>query len=201
MCTVPAEQSTSCAWTGLTPASGRLLVASTTLNEATFARAIVYLLEHDGGGTVGVVLNRPTRAPVGQVLPDWHDVVSEPAVIFGGGPVLPDGALCLAQLKSRHADEGPSVRRVAGGLATVDLDGDVEAICEATTRLRVFAGHSGWAPGQLADELGAGSWYVVDGLLDDAFTAQPATLWRQVLRRQPVPLRALSTYPRELAVN
>jgi putative transcriptional regulator len=38
-------------------------------------------------------------------------------------------------------------------------------------------------------------------MLDDAFTPQPATLWRRVLRRQPMPLRLLSTYPRELALN
>lgn len=198
---MPAEQETPCAWTGLTPASGRLLVASTVLTEPTFARTVVYLLEHDGGGTVGVVLNRPSHTPVGQVLPDWEDAVSEPDVIFGGGPVMPDGALCLAQLKGRHAEDGPGVRRVAGRVATVDLDGDVEAIQESTTRLRVFAGHSGWAAGQLSEEMEAGAWYVVEGQLDDAFTTSPATLWRTVLRRQPMPLRAISTFPRELGVN
>jgi putative transcriptional regulator len=198
---VPAEQSTPCAWTGLTPSAGRLLIASTTLNEPTFARTVVYLLDHDSGGTVGVVLNRPSHTPVGQVLPDWHDVMSEPAVIFGGGPVMPDGALCLGQLKGRRTDESPGVRRLAGALATVDLDGDVEAIQALTTRMRVFAGHSGWAPGQLADEMATGSWYVVDGMLDDAFTPLPATLWRRVLRRQPMPLRLMSSYPREIALN
>jgi len=201
ICIVPAEQSTPCAWTGLAPASGRLLVASTTLNEPTFARTIIYLLEHDGGGTVGVVINRPSHTPVGSVLPDWQDVVSEPAVIFGGGPVMPDGALCLAQLKGRHSDEEPGVRRVSGALATVDLDGDVDAIHDSAARLRVFAGHSGWAPGQLADEMEVGSWYVVEGLLDDAFTTEPKALWRHVLRRQPAPLRLLSSYPRELGLN
>jgi putative transcriptional regulator len=198
---VPAEQSSPCAWTGLTPGAGRLLIASTTLNEPTFARTVIYLLEHDSGGTVGVVLNRPSHTPVGQVLPDWHDAVSEPAVIFGGGPVMPDGALCLAQLNARQSEPSPGLRRLAGALATVDLDGDVDAIQESATRMRVFAGHSGWAAGQLADEMGDGSWYVVDGMLDDAFTPQPATLWRSVLRRQPMPLRVLSTYPRELALD
>jgi putative transcriptional regulator len=169
---VPAEQSSPCAWTGLTPSAGRLLIASTTLNEPTFARTVIYLLEHDSGGTVGVVLNRPSHTPVGQVLPDWHDAVSEPAVIFGGGPVMPDGALCLAQLKARQSEPSPGLGRFA---------------C--------------WAAGQLADEMGDGSWYVVDGMLDDAFTRQPATLWRSVLRRQPMPLRVLSTYPRELALD
>lgn len=201
-----AEQSSPCAWTGRVPASGQLLVASPVLRESTFARTVVYLLEHDGGGTVGVVLNRPSHTPVGQVLPAWHDAVCDPDVVFGGGPVMPDGALCLAQLRPNPAGEldelhRPGVRPVLAGLATVDLDGDVDAIRQATRRMRVFAGHSGWAPGQLGGEMQSGSWFVVDGDLDDAFTTEPASLWRRVLRRQPTPLRLLSTYPPELGLN
>jgi putative transcriptional regulator len=176
-------------------------VASTSLRESTFSRTVVYLLEHDGGGTVGVVLNRPSHTPVGQVLPAWHEAVCDPDVVFGGGPVMPDGALCLAQLKRQDVDHGPGVRPLVDGIATVDLDGDVDAIRDATSRLRVFAGHSGWAPGQLGDEMTTGSWYVVDGGLDDAFTTEPASLWRRVLRRQPGPLRLVSTYPPELGLN
>ncbi len=184
-------------WVGLEPAAGRLLVSSPALVEPTFHRAVVYLLEHDGGGTVGVILNRPSHTPVGQVLPDWHEAVSEPAVVFGGGPVLPDGALCLGQLRQ----DGPGVRRLPDGLGTVDLDADVGVITGLTTRLRVFAGHSGWAPGQLDAELAAGAWYVVAGSASDVFTDDPRPLWPRVLRRQPPPLNLLSTYPPELGLN
>src|SRR5436190_579659 len=82
-----------------TSAAGRLLVATPLLTDPHFGRTVGYLLGHDGGGTVGVVLNRPGHTPVGQVLPAWHDAVSGPAVVFGGGPVQPDGALCLGQLE------------------------------------------------------------------------------------------------------
>jgi putative transcriptional regulator len=167
------------------------------LSEPTFHRTVIYVLEHDGGGTIGVILNRPSHTPVGQVLPDWQDAVSDPSVVFGGGPVLPDGALCLGQLTG----EGPGVRQVADGLATVDLDADVALITGITTRLRVFAGHAGWAPGQLDDELAAGAWYVVSGLPGDVFSDDPLPLWRRVLRRQRPPLNLVSTYPPELGYN
>lgn len=198
---VPAEQSTPCAWTGLVPTSGRLLVASPLLREPTFARTVIYLLEHDGGGTVGVVLNRPSRTPVGQVLPDWQDVASEPAVIFSGGPVMPDGALCLARVDERDETDGPGMRDLADGLATVDLDGDVAMITAGTRGLRVFAGHSGWAPGQLAEEMSLGSWFVVDGSAADVFSNDPRPMWHRVLRRQPGKLRLLSTYPADPSLN
>ena len=128
---------------GPEPAAGRLLVATPLLGDPHFARTVVYLLEHDGGGTVGVVLNRPSHTPVGQVLPDWHDAVSGPAVVFGGGPVQPDGALCLGELDS----DTTGIRQVVDGVSTIDLDGDVAVIAAIARRLRVFAGHAGWSPG------------------------------------------------------
>lgn len=182
---------------GLPPAAGRLLVATPLLGDPHFARTVVYLLEHDGGGTVGVVLNRPSHTPVGQVLPDWHEAVSGPAVVFGGGPVQPDGALCLGQLEADAA----GMREVVDGISTVDLDGDVAVIAPIARRLRVFAGHAGWAPGQLDAELAEGAWWVFAGGPEDLFSEEPRAMWRTVLRRQPQPLALLSTYPPDPALN
>jgi putative transcriptional regulator len=184
-------------WTGLPAASGRLLVATPLLTDPNFARTVIYLLEHDGGGTVGVVLNRPSRTPVGQVLPDWHDAVTGPAVVFGGGPVQPDGALCLGQI----VGEGPGVRPLANGVGTVDLDGDVATATGVTSRLRVFAGHSGWSPGQLEMELAQAAWWVVAGSTADLFSEDPRQLWRHVLRRQRHPLSLVSTFPPDPILN
>jgi putative transcriptional regulator len=181
----------------LTPQGGRLLVATPLLDDPHFARTVVYLLEHDGGGTVGVVLNRPSHTPVGQVLPEWHSAVIGPAVVFGGGPVQPDGALCLAHLES----DGPGVRQVVDGVGTVDLDGDVTLITGFARRLRVFAGHAGWSPGQLDDEMAEGAWWALDGSPDDLFCDDPHAMWSAVLRRQPPPLNLLSTYPADLLSN
>jgi putative transcriptional regulator len=182
---------------GLEPAAGRLLVATPLLGDPNFSRTVVYLLEHDGGGTVGVILNRPSHTPVGQVLPDWHDAVSGPAVVFGGGPVQPDGALCLGQLESGT----PGIREVVDGVSTVDLDGDVAVIAPIARRLRVFAGHAGWSSGQLEAERAEGAWWVLRGGPEDLFSEDPRTMWRTVLRRQPPPLSLVSTFPADPSLN
>lgn len=179
------------------PSGGRLLVATPLLGDPHFNRTIVYLLEHDQGGTLGVILNRPSHTPVGQVLPNWHDLVSGPSVVFGGGPVQPDGALCLAHA---HGD-APGVRPVVDGVATIDLDGDVTTITAVATRFRVFAGHAGWSAGQLQDEIEEGAWWVVPGSIEDVFSSDPAPLWRRVLRRQPHPLNLMSTFPEDPTLN
>jgi putative transcriptional regulator len=185
----------------LPPAGGRLLVATPLLADPNFVRTVVYLLEHDENGTVGVVVNRPSRTPVGQVLPAWHDAVCGPAVVFGGGPVQPDGALCLGRISGRLEREAPGLRRVVDGVCTVDLDGDASGVATATDRLRVFAGHSGWSAGQLAEEIAQGGWWVVPGGSDDLFSADPRPLWTRVLRRQPPPLSLVSTFPADPLAN
>jgi putative transcriptional regulator len=183
---------------GLEPQGGRLLVSTPLLNDPNFVRTVVYLLEHDGGGTVGVILNRPSHTPVGQVLPSWQDAVTRPPVVFNGGPVQPDGALCLGALST----DGPGVRAVVDGVGTVDLDGDVAVITGLTTRLRVFAGHAGWSPDQLESEIDEGAWWVVPGTpREDLFSADPRPMWARVLRRQPYPLNLVSTYPPDPLAN
>ena len=182
----------------LQPASGRLLVSTPLLTDPNFTRTVIYLLEHDGGGTVGVVANRPSRTPVGQVLPDWHDAISEPPVVFAGGPVQPDGALCLGRLR------GPArsaARQIVDEVATIDLDGDVGDAAAATSRLRVFAGHAGWAPGQLERELLERAWWVLPGTPADLFDEAPRSLWARVLRRQGAPLNIFSTFPADPLLN
>jgi putative transcriptional regulator len=184
----------------LAPAAHRLLIAAPTLSDPEFFRTVVFLIEHDSTGTVGVIINRPSHTPVGHILPDWQDVMSEPAVVFNGGPVQRDGALGLGRLAG-STDAGTGLRAVSGGLALVDLDAPAAEVSQNAESLRVFAGHAGWEVDQLDDEIDRGGWFVVAGGLDDVFSERPGTLWRSVLRRQPMPLSFLSTYPVDVGLN
>lgn len=184
----------------LPPAAHRLLIAAPDLADPEFFRTVVFLIEHDETGSVGVIVNRPSHTPVGHILPDWQDVMSEPAVVFNGGPVQRDGALGLGRLATTAA-AGTGLRVVSGGLALVDLDAPAADVAINSQSLRVFAGHAGWSVGQLEDEIARGGWFVVAGGLDDVFSPHPGTLWRSVLRRQPAPLSLLSTYPVDVGLN
>lgn len=184
----------------LPPAAHRLLVAAPSLPDPEFFRTVVFLIEHDDTGTVGVIINRPSHTPVGQILPDWQDVMSEPSVVYNGGPVQRDGALGLGRLAGA-TDVGAGLRAVSGGLALVDLDAEPSEVALSADGLRVYAGHAGWGVGQLEAEIAEGSWFVVGGGLDDVFSARPGSLWRSVLRRQPAPLSLLSTFPVDVGLN
>ena len=67
--------------------------------------------------------------------------------------------------------------------------------------IRVFTGYAGWGPGQLADEIGSGSWHVLKGYDQDVLSGDPDSLWSRVLRRQGGWLAVLARYPTDLASN
>ena len=67
--------------------------------------------------------------------------------------------------------------------------------------LRIFAGYSGWAAGQLEVEIAAGMWHVLEAAYTDIFGAEPLDLWRRVLRRQQNALALFSTWVEDPDLN
>lgn len=180
--------------------AGRLLVAAPILRDPNFDRTVVLVLSHDEDGAMGVVVNRPTDVPITSILPAWQPVVSEPDVVFKGGPVSLDSALGLAALAD-GGDEPLGVRRVIDRLAVVDLDAPPEVVSPGVLGMRVFAGYAGWSSDQLETEIDEGAWYVVDAEASDAFTGAAEQLWRIVLRRQPGPLSWMADFPADPSLN
>ncbi|GIH74817.1 YqgE/AlgH family protein [Planobispora longispora] len=185
---------------------GGLLVATPKLDDPNFRRCVVLILEHDeAGGTLGVVLNRPSEISVTDVLPTWEGLVTSPSVLFQGGPVQTDSALALAAVPSGQEPLG--WRRLHTGnasvsrLGTVDLDAPPEILAGEIAQMRIFAGYAGWTSGQLEAEIGEGAWYVVDSEPGDTFHDTPETLWRAVLRRQRGELAYVATCPDDPSMN
>jgi putative transcriptional regulator len=185
--------------------SGRLLAATPLLGDPNFRRTVVLIVEDDPEeGTLGVVLNRPTEVPVGQVLEPWTELVTGPSVVFRGGPVSPNSALALALARGeeepvgwRSLDGSPLMSKI--GL--VDLDAPPELLAGGITSFRVFAGYAGWGAGQLRAEIDEGAWYVLSGEPADAFVAEPERLWPSLLRRQGGELAFVATYPDDPVMN
>jgi putative transcriptional regulator len=184
------------------PVTGRLLVAAPMLDDPTFARTVVLLLDHDEDGSLGLVLNRPSHVPVGAVLPPWDGRTTGADVLFTGGPVADDSALALGMLPGPHDGPEPEgFRRVAGPFGLVDLDLDPDEWLATLDAVRIYAGYAGWAAGQLEDELDQGSWYVLDGGPADVFGDDAETLWQRVLRRQTGDLPFLATPSTDPTLN
>ena len=182
--------------------AGTLLLANTDLFEPTFRRSVIYVVEHNDGGTLGVVLNRPSETAIYNVLPQWTDLAAKPKTMFIGGPVKRDAALCLGTLRVGADPDGvEGLRHVAGRIVMVDLDADPEMIAALVEGVRIFAGYSGWTIGQLEGEIERDDWIVLSALPSDVLLQPRVDLWSRVLRRQPLPLAMLATHPIDLSRN
>lgn len=184
------------------PRAGSLLVASTDLLEPTFRRTVVYIIEHNEAGSLGVVLNRRSDTAVHDVLPAWEQYATRPKAVYVGGPVRRDSAICLGILKpGADPDDVSGLRRVDGRVVMVNLDADPEELSPILEGMRVYAGYAGWTMGQLEGELEREDWMVVSALTRDLLYQPREDLWAKVLRRQPMPLALLATHPIELERN
>ena len=185
--------------------AGQLVVATPQLGDPNFARTVVLLLQADEeDGALGLVLNRPSGTDVAEVLPDWSALAAGPAVVFTGGPVQPNAAICLGRGRVGGTQVGSfSVLEGVPGtsLGTVDLDAPPEDLLPAVAAVRVFAGYAGWGAGQLEAEVEEGAWWVLDALPADAFSADPEQLWADVLRRQGAPIAFAANYPADPSLN
>lgn len=184
------------------PMAGSLLIAAPDMPDPNFTRAIVYLIEHDHTGSLGVVITRHSETEVASILPAWADVCASPAVFHIGGPVKPDTGIALAVL-SAGADGSYDVglQQIEGRVHVVDLDSDPAQLRDRCDGMRVFVGYTGWAPGQLQGELDRGDWYVAPSLPTDLLAPARVDIWGEVLRRQDMPLPLYATYTGDGEVN
>ncbi len=177
---------------------GKLLIASPALVDPNFARTVVLIAEHTEHGAMGLVLNRPATSTVGEAVPDlaWLGDGDDP--VFVGGPVAETAVIVLAEF-TRPDLAGALVDGDLGFIGT-DAD-DPEELDGAIRRARVFAGHSGWGPGQLEGELEEEGWIVEPPRREEIFTDSPEGLWASVLRRMGDRYALLATMPPDPSLN
>ena len=164
---------------GEEPAAGRFLVAR-RLVEGPFAESVVLLVEHGAHGSVGLVVNQPTRLPLSDLLPDVDGLAARGDRVHVGGPVAQE----TVRLLVRTRDAPPSSLRV---LDDVWLSASPETLGglleKPSPPFRAYVGYAGWAAGQLEDELRRGVWVVAPAHGDAVFGDDLHGLWSDLLRR------------------
>jgi len=68
-------------------------------------------------------------------------------------------------------------------------------------RARIFAGYSGWGPGQLEEEMAQDAWVLDPARVEDVFTPDPDALWRTVLKRMGGEFEVMSRVPFDPTMN
>lgn len=175
---------------------GQLLIAGPALVDPNFRRTVVLVGEHSEDGALGLVLNRSSETTVDEAVPELTAIVDGLEQVHVGGPVQPSAIVVLADFVD--PDRAGSLVLDSVGFLPSEVDPDDLG---ELRRARVFAGYAGWGPGQLDGELEEGSWIVEPALAEDVFTAEPESLWSEVLRRKGGPFGVLALMPLDPSLN
>jgi putative transcriptional regulator len=140
--------------------AGHFLIAMPSLTDPFFNAAVVYILAHDAEGALGIVINRPSKLSLADVLEQLQperealaDKFNQP--IFNGGPVQPELGFVLHNKGVQYKGTSEFAE-----LALTSSQDALLAIADGTgpEQSLIALGHAGWGAGQLEDELRGNAW-------------------------------------------
>ena len=147
--------------------TNQFLIAMPGMGDDTFAGAVIYLCEHTEQGALGLVINKPIDIKLKRLFEkvelslEIESLAEQP--VFFGGPVQTERGFVL---HDRNPDAMPysSTLSIPGGLEMTTSKDVLEALSNGhgPKRLLVTLGYTGWAAGQLEDELSRNGWLTVD---------------------------------------
>jgi putative transcriptional regulator len=158
------------------PLTAILIAARAELPDPNFADSVVLVMNNLGPAPVGIIVNRPTRIGVAELFPDLGRLAGLKDKIHFGGPVEFDSVWFL--FRAAKAPEH-AIQAVDG----VYLSASRELLLKLLDRekpmagLRIFVGHSGWAPGQLEAEIARGDWSLKRADADAIFSGKSQHPW------------------------
>lgn len=170
--------------------AGQFLIATERMGDPRFREAVLYMVDHDGDGAFGLIINRPLGT---QPLADFMaEVGVEPddaegdIRLYFGGPVEPAKGFVL------HSPDynSPETRLLGDGLALSADPAVLRALAQGTgpRESRVILGYAGWGPGQLEGEMNRGDWISSPADADLVFDTDDTEIWSRARSRGGVSL-------------
>ena len=162
------------------PERGFFLVAKPSILDPNFSRTVVLIAHAPDGGTVGVILNRPTKRSLADILPGNAELARFTEPLYFGGPVERIGLFAVFQAATSPGQSFPVIDDVYVALHPETVE---QLLRKPPAAVRFFVGYSGWAPGQLVAEVERGDWWIVKADAETIFRKDTATLWDDLERR------------------
>lgn len=179
--------------------AGRLLLSEPFMFDENFKRTVVLVCEHtEDNGTAGLILNKPINLRLNDIVDGFPPFKGK---LFLGGPVGTD----TMQFLHRIGNKVENSLQVAENLY---WGGDFEQVKGMLSRneihpndIRFFLGYSGWASGQLLDEMKENSWIIADATSQYIFDSDNEKLWKDVMRNMGGIYNTMATYPESPILN
>jgi putative transcriptional regulator len=158
---------------------GRFLVAARELKDPNFSESVVLLIDYNRNGALGLVINRTTEVRLSMMFPEMEGFRQSTDNLFIGGPVAADHLMLLI----RSGDQPEDSFRVFEDIYITSSQAVFQKMAEEKRwKFRVYAGHAGWAPGQLDQEVSRGDWHILPADAETIFEKVPSGIWPELIR-------------------
>ena len=150
--------------------TNHFLIAMPGMQDASFARSVVYVCEHSERGALGLIINKPTDINLDGLFEKVELSLGrsdlQGAPVFLGGPVQTERGFVLHERVQLESDNEPayaSTMVIPGGLEMTTSKDVLEALATGAgpRRVLVTLGYSSWGEGQLESEMAENSWLSV----------------------------------------
>ena len=162
--------------------TNQFLIAMPGMLDGNFAGSVVYVCEHNERGALGLVINKPIDIKLRNLFEkveltlDREEFAEQP--VYFGGPVQTERGFVLHEPTGADAESGyNSSLKIEGGLEMTTSKDVLEALANGAgpKKVLVTLGYSGWAAGQLEDEISNNGWINVEaqpGIIFDTPVAE-----------------------------
>ena len=162
-------------------ATGKALVATANLHGTSFEKTVILITQADRQGTLGITINRPAHRNLIEFFPDLNTKTGN-RPLYLGGPVHPQALFVLARTQARESWISVIADIYFTGGATAYSYLKQAQNDSPESSLRVFAGYTGWASGQLENEIQRGDWLVTAIDPKVIFSLEPERTWDHLYR-------------------
>jgi len=155
---------------------GLFLVATEQLDGTGFHETVILITHFSPHGATGLAINRPSDIPLREALPEIGPLQQSVDSLFLGGPVSANVISVL--VRTTHPVDG--MQHIAANLYFAT--GQTAFAQPIDGAARIYAGYTGWAPGQLQAEVERGDWMVIESDPDIVFEENAIDLWQRLYR-------------------
>lgn len=170
------------------------LIAMPSMEDSHFANALVYIAEHNEGGALGIVVNRPSNMKVKELFERVEIPLHAPGFgdlpVYMGGPVQTHRGFVLYRTEGQwqaclRVNDEVSLCSSKDILESIGASGKPEQVI-------ITHGYSSWDAGQLENELLQNAWLTVSASASILFDLPPEARMGAAMERLGVSFPHLS---------
>ena len=158
-----------------------MLVATPQMHNVIYGGSVVLVLPMGEDRHIGFIVNRPTDRKLGQLFPQHPPSQKVPEPVFFGGPSVSKMVFAIV---NRANNPGGASFEIARGLFAIFDGATVDRMIESESdHARFFTGLVSWQPGELAQEINRGLWYVAKPDASVVLRKPTQGLWEELVSR------------------